>query len=98
TMLTAATVARIVDVLPRAPKSWIAAGGGARNPTLMRMLSEQLAPARVEAADTAGWSGDALEAQAFAVVAVSSVKSLPLTFPTTTGTPRPMQGGVLVRP
>ena len=34
TMLTAASVARIVDVLPRVPQSWIVAGGGARNPTL----------------------------------------------------------------
>jgi len=29
-------VARIVAHLPRAPASWIVAGGGARNPTLMR--------------------------------------------------------------
>ena len=39
TALTAAAVARIVPLLPRAPKTWIVAGGGARNPTLMRMLS-----------------------------------------------------------
>ena len=98
TMLTAATVARIVDVLPRAPKTWIVAGGGARNPTLLRMLKERLAGARVETADQAGWSIDALEAQAFAFLAVRSLKGLPLTFPTTTGVPEPMQGGVLVRP
>ncbi|MGB9367542.1 MAG: anhydro-N-acetylmuramic acid kinase [Xanthobacteraceae bacterium] len=98
TMLTAATVARIVDVLPRAPQSWMVAGGGARNPTLVRMLKERLAPARVETADQAGWSIDALEAQAFAFLAVRSLKGLPLTFPTTTGAPKPMQGGVLARP
>jgi len=97
TMLTAATVARIVDVLPRAPRSWIVAGGGARNPTLMRMLAEKLCPASVETADQIGWSADALEAQAFAFLAVRSLKGLPLTFPTTTGAPGPMQGGVLVR-
>jgi anhydro-N-acetylmuramic acid kinase len=97
-MLTAATVARAVEILPRAPKSWIAAGGGARNLTLMRMLAERLAPASVETADHVGWSADALEAQAFAFLAVRSLKSLPLTFPTTTGAPRPMTGGVLVRP
>jgi anhydro-N-acetylmuramic acid kinase len=98
TMLTAATVARIIDVLPRPPKCWIVAGGGARNPTLMRMLGERLAPARVETADLAGWSVDALEAQAFAFLAARSLKGLPLTFPTTTGAPRPMPGGVLVKP
>jgi anhydro-N-acetylmuramic acid kinase len=98
TMLTAASVARIVAVLPRAPKSWIVAGGGARNPTLMRMLSEKLRPASVETADRIGWSADALEAQAFAFLAVRSLKGLALTFPTTTGVPRPMTGGVLVKP
>src|SRR6185436_9666240 len=51
TALTAASVARIVAVLPRAPNSWIVAGGGARNPTLLRMLTERLAPATVETAD-----------------------------------------------
>ncbi len=53
---------------------------------------------RVETADQAGWSIDALEAQAFAFLAVRSLKGLPLTFPTTTGAPAPMQGGVLARP
>ena len=92
-MLTAATVARIVDVLPRAPQSWIVAGGGARNPTLVRMLKERLAGAGVETADQAGWSIDALEAQAFAFLAVRSLKGLPLTFPTTTGAPRRCRAG-----
>ncbi len=32
--LTAASVARVVKHLPAPPKSWIVAGGGARNPTL----------------------------------------------------------------
>lgn len=98
TMLTAASVARVVALLPRSPQSWILAGGGARNPTLVRMLSECLAPAKVETANEIGWSADALEAQAFAFLAVRSVKGLPLTFPTTTGVPRPMTGGILAEP
>ena len=98
TALTAAAVARIVAHLPRAPASWIVAGGGARNPTLMRMLAERLAPAAVESAHAVGWSINSLEAQAFAYLAVRSLRGLPLTFPTTTGAPRPLTGGVLVRP
>ncbi len=96
--LTAAAVARVVPHLPTPPKTWIVSGGGAHNPTLMRMLSERLAPATVDTADAAGWSADALEAQAFAYMAVRSWRGLPLTFPTTTGVPAPMKGGVLVRP
>jgi anhydro-N-acetylmuramic acid kinase len=98
TALTAAAVARIVPALPRAPRSWITAGGGARNPTLMRMLAARLAPAAVESAHDAGWSVDSLEAQAFAYLAVRSLHGLPLSLPTTTGVPRPMPGGVLARP
>jgi anhydro-N-acetylmuramic acid kinase len=98
TALTAAAVARVVPLVPRAPRGWIVAGGGARNPTLMRMLAERLSPAGVESGHAAGWSVDSLEAQAFAYLAVRSVRGLPLSLPTTTGVPRPATGGVLARP
>jgi anhydro-N-acetylmuramic acid kinase len=97
TAITAAAVAHALKVLPRAPKGWIVAGGGTRNPTLMRMLAERLAPAPVETAGAVGWSADALEAQAFAYLAVRTLKGLPITFPTTTGVPRPLLGGVLAK-
>jgi anhydro-N-acetylmuramic acid kinase len=97
-LLTAASVARVVPHLPKPPRSWIIAGGGAHNPTLVKMLRQQLAPASVETASAAGWSGDALEAQAFAYLAVRVLKQLPITFPTTTGAPRPMTGGVVAQP
>ena len=98
TALTAAAVARVVPHLPRPPATWIVAGGGARNPTLMRMLGERLKPARIESAHEAGWSIDSLEAQAFAFLAVRSLRGLPISFPGTTGAPRPLTGGVLARP
>jgi anhydro-N-acetylmuramic acid kinase len=44
-----------------------------------------------------GWSADALEAQAFAYLAVRTVKGLPITFPGTTGVARPLAGGILVQ-
>ncbi|HEX4041552.1 MAG TPA: anhydro-N-acetylmuramic acid kinase [Xanthobacteraceae bacterium] len=98
TALTAAAVARVVAHLPRPPATWIVAGGGARNPTLMRMLGERLAPAHVRSAHEAGWSIDSLEAQAFAYLAVRSLRGLPLSFPGTTGVKAPLTGGVLARP
>jgi anhydro-N-acetylmuramic acid kinase len=98
TAFTAASIARIIEMLPTPPKSWIVAGGGANNPTLMRMLDQRLAPAVVETATGSGWLGDAIEAQAFAYLAVRSLKGLPLTFPGTTGVPRPVTGGVLAKP
>jgi anhydro-N-acetylmuramic acid kinase len=96
--LTAASVARIVPHLPASPRAWIVAGGGARNPTLMRMLAERLQPATVEIADAVGWSSQSIEAQAFAYLAVRSLKGLPITFPATTGVKQPMRGGILAVP
>jgi anhydro-N-acetylmuramic acid kinase len=98
TAITAASVAAIVKLLPSPPQTWIVAGGGTQNDTLLRMLKERLAPATIETAGTAGWNSDALEAQAFAYMAVRHLRGLPITFPTTTGAPRAIQGGVLVRP
>src|ERR1700720_4057703 len=40
TAFTAEAIARIVPQLPKAPKSWIVAGGRARNPTLPRRAAE----------------------------------------------------------
>ena len=62
------------------------------------MLAERLAPARVQTADDAGWSIDALEAQAFAYLAVRSLRGLSISLPATTGVPRPLCGGVLAEP
>ena len=96
--LTAASVARIVPKMPIPPRAWILCGGGASNPTLMRMLAERLRPATVETADAVGWSSQSIEAQAFAYLAVRALNELPITFPTTTGTPKPLAGGVVARP
>jgi anhydro-N-acetylmuramic acid kinase len=98
TAFTAAAIARIVPLLPKPPKSWVVAGGGARNLTMMRMLRERLSPARVESADALGWSTDAIEAQAFGFLAARGLKGLPLSYPATTGVPIPMTGGIVARP
>jgi len=96
--VTAQAIARIVPLLPSAPRAWIVSGGGARNRALMRMLAERLAPATVETADNVGWSADALEAQAFAFLAVRCLYGSPLSFPTTTGVLRPLTGGLIAKP
>jgi anhydro-N-acetylmuramic acid kinase len=98
TAFTVEAIARIVPLLPKEPKSWIVAGGGARNLTMLRMLRERLTPASVEAADALGWSADAIEAQAFGFLAARGLRGLPLSYPATTGVPIPMTGGVVARP
>ena len=98
TAFTVAAIARIVPLLPKRPKSWVVAGGGARNHTMMRSLRERLHPASVESADALGWSTDAIEAQAFGFLAARGLKGLPLSYPATTGVPLPMTGGLVARP
>ena len=97
TAFTAGALARAVAMLPRPPMNFIIAGGGTRNPTMMRMIAAELAPARVESADAVGASARALEAQALAYLAVRNLRGLPLTVPSTTGVATSMNGGVLVR-
>jgi anhydro-N-acetylmuramic acid kinase len=53
--------------------------------------------APVDAVDRVGWDGDALEAEAFAFLAVRSMLGLALTLPGTTGVRRPVSGGALYR-
>ena len=53
---------------------------------------------KIVTADSLGWNSDALEAQAFAFLAVRSLRGLPISFPGTTGAPRPLTGGRLNEP
>jgi anhydro-N-acetylmuramic acid kinase len=94
---TARAIALAARHFPAQVSRWVICGGGARNPTLLRAIAEETA-ARVLTAADLGWDGDALEAQAFAFLAVRSLRGLPLTFPGTTGAPRPMTGGRLNEP
>ncbi len=92
TEISAAAVAAAVRHLPAAPREWLVCGGGRRNPALMAALA-RVVGAPVRAVEAVGWDGDALEAQAFAYLAVRSVLGLPLSLPTTTGAPHPVCGG-----
>lgn len=49
-------------------------------------------------AEEARLDGDATEAEAWAYLAVRSLKGLPLTFPTTTGCTEAVTGGVIATP
>jgi len=93
---TAASIAHSRAALPETPKRWLVTGGGRHNPALMAALRTELG-VPVEPVESVGWDGDALEAQAFAYLAVRSLAKLPLSVPGTTGVPRPMTGGKLDR-
>ncbi len=89
---TARAIALAARHFPAPVVQWVISGGGARNPTLLKAIAEETR-GKVVTADSLGWNGDALEAQAFAFLAVRSLRGLPITFPGTTGAPRAMTGG-----
>lgn len=92
----AEAVARSTEILPGGPHMWLLAGRGARDPALIETIGGLLAEP-VYLAEEMGWSADHLEAEAFAYLAVRSVKRLPLSFPGTTGVGQPTTGGRLAR-
>ncbi|WP_322786491.1 anhydro-N-acetylmuramic acid kinase [Afifella pfennigii] len=88
-----AAIARGTELFPAPCRTFVVCGGGRRNRGLMRLLAEALAPAEVAPAESFGFDGDAVEAQAFAYMALRVAEGLPLTFPGTTGVQAPMPGG-----
>lgn len=96
TAFTAASLARAREHFPEPATTWIICGGGRHNPALMDQLRKRL-NVEVLSADELGWRGDFIEAEAFAYLAMRSVKGLPLSLPTTTNVPQAITGGKLHR-
>jgi anhydro-N-acetylmuramic acid kinase len=94
--VTAQAIVMARDWFPEAPKRWIICGGGRKNPAIMASLSARLPD--VAAAEAAGFDGDAMEAEAWAYLAVRSLRGLPISFPGTTRVPTPLTGGRTVDP
>lgn len=78
-------------VLPRAQvQEVLVSGGGVHNDTLMRRIREELEDLRVDSLETTGFSPDAKEALAFAVLARETVLGRPGNIPGATGARRPV--------
>jgi 1,6-anhydro-N-acetylmuramate kinase len=83
----------VSERLPARPLLWLLIGGAdAALPALASRLHEP-----VQRAEEMGWSKDHFAAEAFAYLAVRSMRKLPLSFPGTTGVKQPMTGGRLAR-
>jgi anhydro-N-acetylmuramic acid kinase len=94
TALTARSIADAVRrlVLPRGKFSeLIVSGGGAKNPTLMAMLANEVRPLglNVRSSDEFGVPSEAKEAVAFAVLAHATWNQRPSNVPSATGAKRP---------
>ena len=75
----------------------IVTGGGRHNPELMKAFAARLA-VPVRTAEDVGWRGDSIEAEAIAFLAARTFRGLPITFPGTTGAPKPLTGGRIAEP
>ena len=94
----ASFTARAVWATPMgAPTRLLVTGGGRHNAAIMAAL-RAASPCPVAPVEDAGWDGDALEAQCFAYLAARVSRGLPLSFPGTTGVPRPWPGGRITQP
>lgn len=94
--LTAKSIFMGCEHLPASPGLWIICGGGRENAAIMNDLAElaDLQGSKVISAEEAGLDGGAMEAEAFAYLAIRSFKRVPLTYPGTTGCVDPTCGGV----
>jgi len=86
-----------LQAMHETPNTLIVCGGGRHNKAMLWMLAEH-STAKVLTADAVGWNSDAIEAQAFAYLAVRSRLGLPISFPMTTGVDKPMTGGRVAMP
>jgi anhydro-N-acetylmuramic acid kinase len=94
TFLTARSIAEAIRrfVLPRGEfGELVVSGGGAKNPTLMAMLANQIVPLglRVRASEEFGIPAEAKEAVAFALLAYETWNRRPSNVPSATGAKRP---------
>lgn len=98
--VSAEAILRAADHMPARPSLWIVCGGGRKNPHIVADMRRgaETTGARVILAEDAGLDGDAMEAEAWAYLAVRAEKGLALTFPTTTGCTAPVTGGVTSLP
>lgn len=93
--VTAAAILQSARHLPKMPATYIVCGGGRLNPVIMRDLTSfaEAAGGRVLVAEALDLNGDSMEAEAWAYLAVRSLRGLPLSYPGTTGVRRPVSGG-----
>ena len=97
TRFTVDSVAAALRHVPRAPRRWLVTGGGRLNRAIMSGLERALG-VPVDPVEAVGWDGNGMEAHCFGYLAVRSLRGQPLSFPSTTGVPRPLPGGELFTP
>ena len=96
TAFTAKSIAAGAQWFPTPVKQWVICGGGRHNAALMKALRKELQ--NCVPAETLNLNGDSMEAEAWAYLAVRSLRGLPISYPGTTGVQTEMTGGITALP
>lgn len=102
TVFLAQTIKTARSFFPEPAALWLLCGGGRKNLAIVQSLTETLSEnpsedfaVRVQDIDQLGFDGDALEAQAFAYLAIRRLKDMPTAYPQLTGAKIATSGGTI---
>ena len=98
-MMTVKGILLGLKILNKKTKTIILTGGGRKNLFILNFLKKELEKKgnKIILIDKLNFDGDLLEAQAFAYLAIRSVRNLPISYPTTTGVKKPTLGGIIYK-
>ncbi len=75
---------------------WLVCGGGRKNKYLLESIKNNFKNLNISLIDKYEIDGDFIESQAFAFLAIRSLKGMPISFPNTTRCKKSITGGVIV--
>ena len=77
--------------------NWLVCGGGRKNKYLLESIEKNFKDLELKPIENYKVNGDFVESQAFAFLAIRSLKNMPISFPNTTRCKKPLIGGILVK-
>jgi anhydro-N-acetylmuramic acid kinase len=94
--ITLKSIQKSFKLLPFTPKVTIITGGGSNNMFLVNLLKNNI-PGKVLTAAEVNIPGDYMEAELISYLAARQINNFPSTFPSTTGSSKPIVCGVRVK-
>jgi len=76
---------------------WLVCGGGRKNKYLLNKIRSHFNELHLDPIDKYKIDGDFVESQAFAYLAIRTLKKMPISFPGTTRCKNPSTGGIIAK-
>ena len=90
------SISKAMQLLPNKPSKILISGGGRKNHTIVNEIGLET-KIQCKNIDDHNLRGDAIEAEAFAFLAIRSFQGLPISFPGTTGCKKACIGGEIIK-